>query len=109
MYCLCATTSGAERRVELEVAPGLTAAAAYWQGEADMPPVLIAHGFLQTREFPTVSRLAESLADFGYSVLKPSLSLGIDRRTKSLACEAIHTHSMQQVPCNRTSPRLTTG
>ena len=57
---------------------------------------MILHGFLQTREFPTVRRLAESLADEGYSVLLPSLTLGLDRRRQSMACEAIHTHSMQQ-------------
>ncbi len=96
MSCLCVPAMGAERSVELEVASGLTAVADYWQGEANMPAVLIAHGFLQTRGFPTVRRLAASLADSGYSVLAPSLTLGIDRRAKSLACEAIHTHSMQQ-------------
>lgn len=83
-------------RIELEVVPGITAEADYWPGEADKPAVLILHGFLQTREFPTVRRLAEALADEGYSVLTPSLTLGLNRRRQSLACEAIHTHSLQQ-------------
>lgn len=81
-------------RIQLDVAPGIVAEADYWPGEADMPAVLIVHGFLQTREFPAVRRLAEALADAGFSVLTPSLSLGLDRRRQSLACEAIHTHSM---------------
>jgi len=83
-------------RMELDIAPGVTAEADYWPGEADMPAVLILHGFLQTGAFPTVRRLAESLAEEGFSVLTPSLTLGLNRRRQSLACEAIHTHSMQQ-------------
>lgn len=81
-------------RVELDTPSGAIAEADYWPGAADRPAILIAHGFLQTREFPTVRRLAEALAGQGYSVLTPSLSLGLDRRKRSLACEALHTHSM---------------
>lgn len=81
-------------RVELDTPGGAVAEADYWPGAVDRPAILIAHGFLQTREFPIVRRLAESLAAQGYSVLTPSLSLGLDRRRRSLACEALHTHSM---------------
>ncbi len=70
-------------RMELDIAPGVTAEADYWPGEADMPAVLILHGFLQTSEFPTVRRLAESLAEEGFSVLTPSLTLGLNRRRQS--------------------------
>lgn len=83
-------------RMAIPVGPGLTAEADYWPGEADRPAVLILHGFLVTREFSTVRRLAEALADEGYSVLTPTLSLGLNRRQQSLACEAMHTHSMEQ-------------
>ncbi len=83
-------------RMQLDMGSGLVAEAEYWPGAAEKPAVLILHGFLQTREFPTVRRLAESLADEGYSVLTPSLTLGVSHRRQSLACEAIHTHSMQQ-------------
>jgi pimeloyl-ACP methyl ester carboxylesterase len=83
-------------RMELSMAPDVVAEADYWPGAADMPAILILHGFLQTREFPTIRRLAESLADKGFSVLTPSLTLGLNRRRQSLACEAIHTHSLQQ-------------
>ena len=82
--------------MSLELRSGLTAVSDYWPGEADLPAILILHGFLQTREFQTVRRLAEALSDEGYSVLLPSLTLGLDRRRQSVACEAIHTHSMQQ-------------
>lgn len=83
-------------RMAITVVPGLVAEAEYWPGEAHKPAVLILHGFLVTREFSTVRRLAEALADEGYSVLTPTLSLGLNRRQQSLACEAMHTHSMQQ-------------
>ena len=82
--------------MELDLAPGVVGQAEYWPGGANMPAVLIMHGFLQTRDFPTVSRLAEALADEGFSVLLPTLSLGLNRRQQSLACEAVHTHSMPQ-------------
>lgn len=83
-------------RMELSMGPELVAEADYWPGTADMPAILIMHGFLQTGEFPTVRRLAESLADEGFSVLAPTLTLGLNRRRQSMACEAVHTHSLQQ-------------
>ena len=82
-------------RMELTIVPGVVAEADYWPGAADMPAILIVHGFLQTRDFPTVRRLATALAEEGFSVLTPSLSLGLNRRLRSLACEAVHTHAMQ--------------
>jgi pimeloyl-ACP methyl ester carboxylesterase len=74
---------------------GLIATAAYKAGNPELPAVLILHGFLQTRDFPTVHQLADSLSDSGYTVLSPNLTLGISKRNKSLACEAIHTHNME--------------
>jgi pimeloyl-ACP methyl ester carboxylesterase len=41
-----------------------------------------------------VATLARGLNDSGYSVLSPTLSLGIPNREKSLACEAVHAHSL---------------
>ncbi|WP_026182106.1 MULTISPECIES: alpha/beta hydrolase [unclassified Thioalkalivibrio] len=84
-----------ETAVILEMSSGDSAEAAYWAGEPDMPAILIQHGFLQTRHFPTVRRLALALADSGFTVLTPTLTLGIDRRTASLPCEAVHTHTME--------------
>ncbi|MDJ0739800.1 MAG: alpha/beta fold hydrolase [Gammaproteobacteria bacterium] len=96
LVALAGPVQAGSAHMSLELASGLTAEADYWPGQSDRPVVLILHGFLQTRDFPTVRRLAESLADEGYSVLLPSLTLGLDRRRQGLACEAIHTHSMQQ-------------
>lgn len=83
-------------RIELPVASRIVAEAEYWPGEADLPAVLIVHGFLQTRDLSTVRRLAEALADEGFGVLSPSLSLGFNRRRQSVACEALHLHSLKQ-------------
>jgi hypothetical protein len=82
--------------VELRMPTGVVATAGLRRGDTDKPAVMILHGFLQTRDFPTVRRLADSLADSGYTVLAPTLSLDIDRRRHSLACEAIHTHTMEK-------------
>lgn len=82
-------------RMHLDVAPGVVAEAEYWPGSADRAAILVLHGFLQTHDFPTVRRLAEALADEGYNVLLPTLSLGVDRRRQSLPCEAIHLHSLE--------------
>ncbi|RMG50237.1 MAG: alpha/beta fold hydrolase, partial [Gammaproteobacteria bacterium] len=92
---LCLQTVAADEGLVRERMPnGKTAVATWYPGEADKPPVLILHGFLQTREFPTVARLGASLAEEGYPVLLPTLTLGVDDRRKSLPCEAIHLHDM---------------
>jgi pimeloyl-ACP methyl ester carboxylesterase len=80
--------------VSLKMHPNLSAVADYQSGAADKPAILILHGFLQTREFPTVATLARGLADAGYSVLTPTLTLGIPGRKQSLACEAVHHTSL---------------
>ena len=79
---------------QLEMRPRIYASAEYLAGQRDKPAVLLLHGFLQKREFPTVATLARGLHDAGYAVLSPSLSLGIPNRRQSLACEAVHRHSM---------------
>ncbi len=81
--------------VDLVMRPGISASAEYLIGERSKPAVLVLHGFLQTREFHTVATLANSLRDAGYTVLAPTLSLNIPNRTQTLACEAIHRHSME--------------
>ena len=90
------TVQAGSARIELAISPGTVAEADYWPGVADRPAVLILHGWLQTHRLPAVRRLAEALADEGFSVLTPSLSLGLHRRRQSLDCEAIHTHAMAQ-------------
>jgi len=80
--------------VTLEMRPNLPATADYQSGARDKPAILLLHGFLQTREFSTVAALARGLNDAGYSVLTPTLSLGIPARKQSLACEAVHHTSL---------------
>jgi len=81
--------------VSLQMPNGLWASAEYVEGDEDKPVVMIVHGFLQTRDFSTVSRLGNSLKEEGYSVLMPTLTLNVDQRQQSVACEAIHSHTMQ--------------
>lgn len=81
--------------VTLDIAPGLTARAEYQRGDKEKPAVLILHGFLQTHAFPTVHNLATGLMAAGYSVLTPTLTLGVTQRLQSLPCEAIHTHTRE--------------
>ena len=80
--------------VQQEMRPGIPANAEYLIGERSKPAVLLLHGFLQTRDFSTVTTLARGLQDAGYTVLSPTLSLNIPNRSQSLACEAVHKHSM---------------
>ena len=90
------TPPAVAEEILLEMPNGLTARAEYSRGNDDRPVVLILHGFLQTYEFPTVARLANSLREEGLTVLTPSLTLGIDNRNQSLSCEAIHKHNMHE-------------
>lgn len=94
LLLLCAPLTAYAEIVELDVGKGITGTARYSEGSNDAPAVLILHGFLQTRDFYTVMRLGAALEDADYTVLVPTLSLGLDRRKKSLACEAIHSHSL---------------
>ncbi len=77
-----------------EMRPAIPANADYLVGEPGKPAVLLLHGFLQTRDFSTVAILARGLHDTGYTVLAPTLSLNIPNRMQSLACEAVHKHSL---------------
>lgn len=81
--------------VEIKFPSHLTGVADYRAGKPGLPAVLLLHGFLQTRNSPPMSRLADALFDAGYPVLVPTLSLGISHRNKSLSCEAVHKHVLQ--------------
>lgn len=80
--------------VESKLKNGVIATADYRIGNPDKPAVILIHGFMQTRHSPPMNRLADALADSGYTVLVPTLSLGISRRVRSLPCEAAHRHSL---------------
>lgn len=98
MICLLgmmlALPASSETR-EMDVSAGVVGGAEYVPGSSTRPPVLILHGFLQTRDFPTVSRMTEGLAELDYTVLNPTLSLGITRRRQSQPCEALHLHKLE--------------
>lgn len=81
--------------VEIRFSPSLVGTADYRAGKPGLPAVLLLHGFLQTRNAPPMSRLADALSDAGYPILVPTLSLGVSRRNKSLSCEAVHKHTLQ--------------
>lgn len=97
LLCLLISVFPAAAHAELVrqlMRPGIPASAEYLAGERSKPAVLLVHGFLQTREFSTVTTLARGLHDAGYTVLSPTLSLNIPGRKQSLACEAVHKHSL---------------
>lgn len=81
--------------VSLIMPNGQAAPAVYLEGNAQLPSVLLLHGFLQTHNFHTIHQLTEGLNGEGYTVLAPTLSLNVPLRAKSLACEAIHTHRVE--------------
>lgn len=93
---LTAATGAHSEFITQKQSNGVNATAQWLAGDEGQKTVLILHGFLQTRDFFTVRRLGDTLNELGYNVLLPSLSLGIDNRRQSLACEAIHTHSLAQ-------------
>jgi pimeloyl-ACP methyl ester carboxylesterase len=83
------------KEVTLEMPNHLMARADYQAGKSDLPAVLILHGFLQTHDFHTVHSMVEEFRERGYTVLAPTLTLGVPYRSQSLACEAIHTHTLE--------------
>lgn len=89
------TGMGRAETVSLTAPNGREATADYRPGRGELPAVVIVHGFLQTREFPTVAALANTLADAGYPVLAPTLTLNVSRRKHNLPCEAVHNHTLE--------------
>ena len=69
--------------------------AAYHQAETGNPAILVLHGFLTTHNFNTVMSIVELLAENGNTVLAPTMTLGINARQGGLACDAIHTHTLE--------------
>lgn len=97
MLCLASPGLAAQKpgAIEQTLPNRKIVSADYHPGKPDAPAVLILHGFLQTGEFSTVTRMREALMSAGFTVLTPTLSLGISRRKTPLACEALHTHRME--------------
>ena len=73
----------------------LTAQAQYVEGDPNKPAILIVHGFLTTNQFHTVVSMAQGFQEEGYSVLTPTLTLGINARKQSVKCNSIHTHTLE--------------
>lgn len=82
--------------IETQLPSGITISANFHKGLATRPAVLFLHGFQQTAHSEPLNSLAGSLAAKGYTVLNPTLSLGVNHRSQSMPCEAVHTHTMDQ-------------
>ncbi len=93
--CLVTAVPAQAREIITQI-DGKTVSAEFIKGDADKPAIFVLHGFLQTRHYNTVRTLVNSLGDEGYTVLAPTLSLGISHRKQSLSCETPHTHTMEQ-------------
>ncbi len=93
----CLSLAAHAATVTLPVGKQLVARADYRKGDPGKPALILLHGLLQTHEFPTITRLIEGTHDAGHTVLAPTLTLGVTHRRQSLACEAIHTHTMDGV------------
>lgn len=87
--------ASAEETITAKLPNGITALAGFHKGVPSLPAVLVLHGFLQTHHSQPMNSLAGNLAAKGYTVLSPTLSLGINRRSQSMACEAVHTHTIK--------------
>lgn len=95
VLCLLQQPAAAtEESVVAKLSNGLTVSAYFHKGLPNRPAVLILHGFLQTAQSPPMSALAANLASKGYTVLSPTISLGVNRRNQSMACQAVHTHTV---------------
>ncbi len=84
----------AAQEITLPLSDGSHALADFRPGDASKPAIFILHGFLQTSRFSTVQLIADELADNGYTVLAPTLTLNIDQRRNSLTCDAIQNHTI---------------
>lgn len=94
-FSLSSLTVTAES-LEVKLPSGLNVFADYHVGLPSMPAVLMLHGFQQTNKSQPMNSLGSNLSSRGYTVLAPTLSLGINNRKQSMACEAIHTHTYKE-------------
>jgi len=92
---IASNVNASEQIISVKLPDNKTVTAEFRPGKPGSPAVLIIHGFLQTRNYLTVSILAESAVDAGYATLTPTLSLGVSERKKSLQCAAIHGHTFE--------------
>lgn len=95
IFAFSFSVSAKADKVSISISDKINAEAEYLQGEEGKTAALILHGYLSTNNFHTVKSMAGALADEGFSVLSPTLSLNINRRKSSLKCESVHTHTLQ--------------
>lgn len=94
LCCLLASPAPAAE-IHLTMPNRLEARAYFQEGRPGKPAVLVLHGFLQTYNFHTVHSIVDGLSEAGYTVLAPTLTLGVPFRDQSLSCEAIHTQTIE--------------
>lgn len=85
---------GQAAEIEHSLANGLIARAEYATGDAEKPAILLLHGFLTVHNTNLIKNITTELADSHYSVLAPTLTLGISKRQTTLDCKALHLHNM---------------
>lgn len=95
LLLFCSASAGAAD-IQERLPDGRVVHADLRQGELGRPAVLVLHGFMTTQYFNTVQSLVDELAASGYTVLAPTLSLGIHGRRAGLPCDAVHTHTFDQ-------------
>lgn len=97
LLCLFLTSLPATAQtIEVKLPTGITATANFHTGNPSQPAVLLVHGFHQTHHSQPMSSLAANLASKGYTTLSPTITLGVNKRSQSMACEAVHTQTMKQ-------------
>lgn len=80
--------------VEERMTNGFYASADYIEGDANKPAILLLHGFLTVHTINLIQNITTELAGNQYTVLAPTLTLGINKRRTSLECNALHLHDM---------------
>lgn len=94
LLCLLFSSVALGESVSLTLPGGRVALGDYRPGDPAQPALLLLHGFLQTHNFGIIQSLANELSDAHYTVLAPTLTLGIDQRRQSLPCDAIQNHRL---------------
>lgn len=82
--------------VTVKLPTGITASANFKSGLPSLPAVILLHGFQQTHRSEPINSLASNLASRGYTVLNPTMSLGVNHRSQSMPCEAVHTQTIDE-------------
>jgi esterase/lipase len=96
LYLLLPPLPAAAASLEVKLPTGITVYAEYHRGLPSMPAVLLLHGFQQIHQSEPMNSLGSNLASKGYTVLIPTISLGVNKRRQSMACEAVHTYTYKE-------------